>query len=240
MNSWITNALDRAMTVATLAAAVGTLWVIITGRPILTHRSEAPGVPRPAPQVIEDVTGQTALGTNTMGEQEATLALIEFADFQCPYCERYARETLTHIQDVFIKTGKVIYAFRHAPLPIHEFAKDAGKAAECAAQQGHFWEMHNRLFSGADGLTHNGLISSAQYLQLDVVPFTICLNGASIESRLMTDLAAARRLSITATPTFFIGRINSDKQTVELVKRINGAQPYQTFERVLASLSIKS
>lgn len=167
------------------------------------------------------------------GSPSARIALIEFSDFQCPFCGRYARETSPAIQKEFVDSGKVVYVFRHLPLQaIHPFAVKAAQAAECAGMQDQFWAMHDALFQDQHALEPPQLRAHAGRLGLDLPKFSECIDAPP--DILGPDLAEARRIGITSTPTFLIGAIQPDR-TVEIVSRINGVQPLDVFRATLDS-----
>lgn len=228
----IWDAVERAATLATLILAASMLWILATGRPLWRNTSASSGS-RALPAAVEDLRdAQTVLAENAVGHAAAPIALIEFTDFECPYCQRYALETYSRIQREFVDVGRVRYALRHFPLPIHRLATKAGEAAECAGQQGRFWKMHDRLFENR-GLGPQEIIAGAAALRLDLSQFRRCMDSPSTESQIATDQAEGHRLEIVATPTFIIGRIQPDGKTVRSLKRINGAQPYDTFKAVI-------
>jgi len=86
-------------------------------------------------------------GTNVEGSSEAKIEIVEFSDFECPFCTRFYKETYEKIKKSYVDTGKVKFSFRHYPLTFHQYAQKAAEASECAANQGKFWEFHNKLFS---------------------------------------------------------------------------------------------
>jgi len=158
----------------------------------------------------------------------ATLALVEFSDFQCPYCGAYTRDTYPHIQRDYVRRGLVNYVFRHFPLDtIHPFAVKAAEAAECAGEQGKFWEMHDRLFAYQDRLNDAAVQQYAADTGLDVRRFVSCLKGR-VTQRIKEDKAEGLRLGVVSTPTFFLGVVDSDG-TIKIRRKVTGAQPYDFF-----------
>jgi protein-disulfide isomerase len=160
--------------------------------------------------------------------------LIEFSDFECPFCGPYARETLPRIRRELIDRGKVGYAFANFPLDhIHHSAMRAAQAAKCASKQGKFWEMHDLLFSNRQKITSDPALSSASELRLDVTRFQACLESAALEVRNSIELG--RALDVTATPTFFLGNMTEDGSVV-LKSKLSGALPYSAFKAALDEL----
>src|SRR5262249_47113271 len=145
-----------------------------------------------------------------------------------------ARESSPAIQKEFVDAGKVVYVFRHLPLQtIHPFAVKAAQAAECAGMQNQFWAMHDVLFQDQRSLEPPRLRVYAEQLRLDLPKFDDCVDAPP--DILGPDLAEARRIGITSTPTFLIGAIQPDR-TVEVVSRINGAQPLEVLRAALESV----
>lgn len=219
--------IDRLTMLVTLVAGVAVLWMVFT-------RVISPARAANAAAAVEAVHGQTAsVGRNTLGAESAPIALIEFSDFECPFCGRYARETFAKIQQDYVTTGKVRYAFRNFPLTtIHPQASKAADAGECAADGGKFWAMHDRLFS-LGGLTEPELLKHAAAIQLDDRAFQNCLNATSHRG-VNDDQAEATRLQVVSTPTFLLGRLHADG-TVAVVTKISGAQDYKTFKQAIDS-----
>jgi protein-disulfide isomerase len=165
--------------------------------------------------------------------QDARIALIEFADFECPFCGVYARETLPKIKQEFIDSGKVTYVFKHFPLAMHAAALPAAEVAACAGEQQRFWEMHDRLFADKSNLLMDAMMASAKTLQLDQQKLQTCLG--SIKPRIERDTAEGRRLGIESTPTFLFGEIRANG-SVAVLRKISGSHGYDTYKAVLREL----
>jgi protein-disulfide isomerase len=190
---------------------------------------------------VEDVQGRdlrvSLTNAATRGQAGARVVLIEFSDFQCPFCGRYVRETYAELQREFVDTGKVRYAFRNFPLEsIHPLAFKAAEAGECAREQGKFWEMHDRLFADQQALAPSDLLKHGQALGIDDARFRTCFEG-TVTARIKADQAEAARLGLTGTPTFLVGEAQPDG-TVKVLQKIVGAQPYATFRAILQALLI--
>jgi protein-disulfide isomerase len=203
---------------------------------LLTARPPAPA-PAAAPAPVESIAGTEVSLANTAvkGQAGAKFALIEYSDFQCPFCGRYARESYGQLQKEFVDTGKLKYAFKHLPLEgIHPFAFKAAEAGECARDQGKFWEMHDQMFANQTALAQPNLLQYAQGLGLDAGKFQACLDGKTA-AHVREDSAEAQKLGAGSTPTFFIGQVQPDGK-VKLLRKITGAQPYATFRAALQGL----
>ncbi len=167
-----------------------------------------------------------------IGDPDAPVTIIEFSDFQCPFCSRFFQQTLPLIEEDYIETGKVKLVYRDLPLAsIHPNAIPSHIAAECADEQGKFWEYHDILFAnqsqwnrlGMDELK-NTFKQYADDLELDAVSYDSCLDSSDIVDEINKDLVDARALGATGTPTFFIG--TEDDGYV----KITGAQPFTVFQ----------
>jgi len=135
------------------------------------------------------------------GPQEAGVLIVEFADYECPYCQRIHPE-LKKLQEEF--AGKVTLAFKDFPLPMHAHAEKAAEAARCAAEQGKFWEFHDALFDNNQKLEPAQLKEYARVLKLDTARFDECLDAGKQAASVHKDFAEGQRLGLTGTPAFFI------------------------------------
>lgn len=158
------------------------------------------------------------------GAVDAPVTIVEYSDFQCPYCARYVSETYPQIKEQYVDTGQVRYIFRHFPLQFHSEALPAAQAAECAGEQGKFWEMHDALFENQGEWAGNAdpvavFVELAQGLGLDAAGFEACLTSDKYAAKVQADMAEGAAEGVTGTPAF---RING----VEL----SGAQPLAAFQ----------
>ena len=155
----------------------------------------------------------------TRGGKDAPVTIVEFSDFQCPYCIR-VEPTLERLRAAY--GDKLRIAFRDFPLPFHALAPKAAEAARCAGEQGKFWEMHDRLFAADGQLEVVQLKGYAAELGLDADAFAACLDQGRQAAEWRADALAGQRYGVGATPAFFInGRI------------VIGAQPYESFAAVI-------
>ncbi|MBI4611637.1 MAG: thioredoxin domain-containing protein [Candidatus Rokubacteria bacterium] len=158
-------------------------------------------------------------GAAARGPKHAPVTIVEFSDFQCPFCAR-AQVVLQQVLEAYPKEVRRVY--RHFPLERNPHARLAAEAAECAGEQGRFWDYHARVFASAPQLGPEKLGSLAEELRLDVRAFRACLDGGKTAARVAEDLADAKEAGVTGTPTFFInGRL------------LEGAQPFASFKRVI-------
>lgn len=173
-------------------------------------------------------------GAAVKGRREARVAIVEYSDFRCPFCARFALDTLPQIDKTYIATGKVLMAFRHLPLEaIHPFAVGAGASAECAGQQGRFWDMHDRLFQNPRQLDPITLRGHAQALSLNVAAYDGCLAGAAAKVR--ADGAGAAAVGVSGTPGFLLGSVEPDGR-VKVTRRMSGASSFGVFQAAIDGL----
>jgi len=193
------------------------------------HRVAVRPAAPPAPASV-DLDDNRALGS-----ADATVAVVEFSDYQCPYCSRFFQQTFPQIEKSYIATGKVRFYFRDFPLiQIHPQAKPAAIAANCAGRQGAYWEMHNGLFANQKELGTGLYRELAQKLRLDLPTFESCLAEPGESQKVDDDLAYGQRLTVQGTPHYFVGRVQ-DGRLVNPV-RVNGAQPFEAFSKVIESM----
>ena len=170
------------------------------------------------------------------GQTDAKLTVIEFSDFQCPFCERFYRETLPLIEKEYIQTGKVRMVYRDFPMEnIHPHAQKAAEAAQCAGEQGKYWEMHDAIFQNQKAIGVENLKKHAKGLGLAADRFNQCLDSSKYAEEVKKDLMDGQAAGVEGTPSFFIGTTGKDK-TIQGFP-IGGARPYavfkQTFDRLL-------
>lgn len=174
-------------------------------------------------------------GGASRGAANATVAVIEFSDFQCPYCARYDRETYPQILKEYVDTGKVKYVWRDLPLEIHKNAENAAEAARCAGEQEGFWRMHDRLFANQQSLTPPDLVRHAEALDLNSQRFQDCLESGRYAAAIRKDVADAGRAGVSGTPTFLIGIVQPNG-SVKVFRKLVGARPYSEFKAAIDSL----
>ena len=176
-------------------------------------------------------------GYPSKGSQSARLVLIEFTDYQCPFCGRHFQQTSPQIDRDYVKTGRVKHVLRDFPLEsIHKDAFKAAEAAHCAGDQGQYWQMHDRLFNSQNALAADHLASYAGALGLDVPKFKECLDSNKYAGKIRQDLADAQKVGVQATPSFLLGLAEPGGSSVKVVKAIAGAHPYPVFKEAIDSL----
>jgi protein-disulfide isomerase len=156
------------------------------------------------------------------GDDNAEVTIIEFSDYECPFCERFYAQTLPLIRKNYIETGKVNLVFRDFPLSFHPNAQKAAEAAECAGEQGKYYEMHDILFEKGVSGGINSFKDYAEELDLDTDEFNECLDSGEMASEVKKDMEDGANAGVRGTPAFFING-----------KLISGAQPYTVFEQAI-------
>jgi protein-disulfide isomerase len=159
------------------------------------------------------------------GSAAASVVLIEFSDFECPYCGRFARETLSAIREQFEVTGKIRIGLRHLPIKrLHPLANAAAATAICAGRQGKLWEMHDLLFAEPVRLDEPSRLEYARRLGLDLRALGLCLVDRSVMDQIDADVRVAQDLKVTGTPAILIGRLVPDGR-VAVTAALAGAVP---------------
>jgi protein-disulfide isomerase len=156
------------------------------------------------------------------------VTIVEFSDFQCPYCKSFFTSTEPQIISTYVNTGKAMFAYRQFPLSLHQNAQIAAEASECAAQVGGnaFWKYHNTLFTKGQGdgtgLDVTALKQYAADLQLDTTAFNACLDNHATAAAVSKDVSDGVAAGVQGTPTFFING-----------KILVGTQPFSAFQAAI-------
>ena len=170
----------------------------------------------------------------TRGNEDALVALIEFSDYECPFCLRHSRETMPLIEQNYISTGRILYSFRDFPIDaLHPQAIRAHAAVQCAADQGRFWEMHTGMFGVAATHTPEALELRAAQIGLDPTQFRDCMASNTHTAAIRQSVSTVESFGATGTPTFFIGIIDKSTGTVRITRAMTGALPYAQFAQAL-------
>ena len=185
--------------------------------------------PADNPQDIElqpaDNPSEIILGLDDdpkLGDDNAKVSIVEFSDFECPFCGNFVRETFEDLKREYIDTGKVSFVFKNFPLNTHKNAMIAALASECANEQGKFWEYHNKLFRSQKSLEKKDLKEYAADLKLDTAKFNTCLDSEKYKDEVSKDIEEGTGLGVRGTPTFYING-----------RALSGALPLEEFENVI-------
>lgn len=199
----------------------------------------------PQPASPEEDTGPVKVSVDddpVLGNKNAQVTLIEFSDYECPFCKRHFDQTLGQLKKDYIDQGKVKMIYRDLPLPFHDpMATLEAIAANCARDQGGdttYFKYHDQIFkrttSNGNGLTKDDLYTIAADLGLNSTNFKSCLDTEKYKEEVQKDLDDANKVNASGTPTFFIGKSSADG-IIEGV-RIVGAQPYSVFKNKIDEL----
>jgi protein-disulfide isomerase len=161
-----------------------------------------------------------------LGAADAPVTVVEFTDYQCPFCKRFVQTTFPLLKRDFIDTGQVRWIVRDLPLGFHPNASKAAQAAHCAGDQGKFWEMRDTLFRNNAKLGIGQLPGYAREIGLDGDAFDACLSSDRHQAQIAQDSQEANRIRITGTPSFVIGRTAGESVSGQLVI---GAKPASVF-----------
>jgi protein-disulfide isomerase len=179
---------------------------------------------------LPSYTPSSQTSSNTLGAEDAPVTIIEYSDFECPFCGKFATDTGPLIKSDYVDAGKVKMIYKHFPLTqTHTYAQKAAEASECAAEQGKFWEMHDLLFQNQNTLYITALKKYAADIGLDTALFNSCLDSGAMAERVRADIDEGRRRGVSSTPLFFVNGV-----------KISGAQPYSVFKSTIDSELRKS
>jgi protein-disulfide isomerase len=156
-------------------------------------------------------------GAPTLGPKDAKIEIVEFSDFQCPFCSR-VWPTLQQVRDEYPEQVRIV--FKHLPLRIHPNAPAAHAAAEAAHRQGKFWEMHDAIFANPRELSPERYEQYATEMGIDLEQFKTDVASASVKARVDADQSEAAKLGVSGTPSFFING-----------RYLSGAQPFEEFKK---------
>ncbi len=197
----------------------------------------------PAAAPAQPTTGTASMDDDAvLGDANAPVTIIEFSDYECPFCKRHFEETHSQLVEKYIKTGKAKLVFRDFPLGFHDpLATQEAIAANCAKEQSGdsgYYAFHDAIFerttSGGNGLDAAKIEAIAVDLGLNISAFTSCLSDPKMAEEVQKDLADGSAAGASGTPSFIIGK--STKDGVIEGDLVVGAQPFATFETLIDSL----
>jgi len=187
----------------------------------------APAPAQPAPAADDKVSMASPVGGFSVGKDDAPLMLVEYTDYQCPFCQRFHTDSYAQIKSNYIDTGKVKFVSRDFPLGFHENAMRGAVAARCAAEQGKYWELRHTMIINASQLQPDKIEGYAANVSMDVNKFKTCVAADKFKASIDKDIAEGTAAGINGTPSFVLGRVKDGKlQGVRMV----GAMPYSQFD----------
>jgi len=196
------------------------------------NQVNVPQVPSGAANVagVAAVQGDLSDDDPVLGNPDAPVTVVEFSDFQCPFCRRLFSDTLPQLKEKYVKTGKVKFVYRDFPLAFHPMAQKYAEAGECADEQGKFWQMHDKIFEEQgkqgtgtiSGITVDDVKKWAKDLGLDGAGFNNCLDSGKYSEEISKDTSDGQKAGVSGTPATFVnGRL------------ISGAVPFAQFEAAI-------
>ena len=220
--SWI----DTAASLVMLAAGGAVLWSVF-GR---SAPAKSASVKVPSEPISIAASSQ-------YGDAGALVVVVEYSDFQCPYCAAFAEATLPLLETTYIKPGRVRWAFVNFPVPSHVGADVAAAGADCAAQQGQFWPMHNLLFEKKGQVGRSEWSQIAETLKLDAKKLASCIADDATALKIRTGVADAKLLGVYGTPTFFVGTVRPDGR-LQVRTVLTGAKSIDDFRSAIDPLLV--
>lgn len=177
----------------------------------------------------------STLGNPMLGDLQAPVTIVEFTDYQCPFCQGFYSRAYKELEKQYVDTGKLRFVLRDLPLPNHQYAKPAAIASHCAGDQNKFWEMHDALFEGGGKLNPDDIFGYAVSIGLEEDSFKSCLTSDKFKNDINQDLQDARNAGIRGTPAFVIGKTTDDIVSGTLIA---GTRPFVAFKQEIDKLLI--
>ena len=168
-----------------------------------------------------------------LGSKEAPFTIVEYTDYQCPFCQRFHVTAFPELKKAYIDTGKVRFYSKDMPLDFHPNAMRAAMAARCAGEQGKFWELRDTMGANPNSLDIEHIMNFAANLKLDTGALRACIDGGKYKEIVQNDVLEAMKIGANGTPTFIVGKSVGEGVDGELVI---GALPFQMFDSKLKEL----
>ena len=173
-------------------------------------------------------------GVSMLGKKDAPITIVEYTDYQCPYCQRFHVASFPEIKRNYIDTGKVRFFSKDLPLDFHPNAMRAAISARCAAEQNKFWELRDVMGQNPDKLDMDHIAGFADALKMDSKALRACVDSGKYKEQVQTDVLEAMKIGAKGTPTFVVGKSVGNGVDGDLVL---GALPYQEFDKRLKDLA---
>ena len=189
------------------------------------------GMEREQPSEPALTTALLLQGEPVLGSKDAPVTIVEFSDFECPYCKRFHEQVLPSLQREYIDPGLVRFVHKDLPLPFHRQARPAAAAARCAGEQNRYWDLYGALFNQQSCLECKGVVEIAEELNIDSSALQACIQRDATQAVIAANLSEAKLHNILATPTFVIGPSRADgKHYGEIFE---GVMPWPRFKAVI-------
>lgn len=207
----------------------------------LLEQKIGPGSPPPGPNdaaaAIPAAPPLRVAKRPSKGKPDAPITLLEFSDFQCPYCAQHATSVFPRIDREYVQTGRLRYVFKHFPVTqAHPLAFGAHVAAACAGDEGKYWEMHARLFANPGALAPEALVAHAAALGLGRDKFRACRESGRHDALIREDINEAVAGGVGGTPVFALAFTTPGADAVRPVRVLVGAQPFEAFKDAIDGL----
>ena len=192
--------------------------------------------PKPVAETAEAQPQRVQLAdvaVHVLGSANAPVTLVEFTDYQCPFCRRFHERTWPDLKRSYVDTGKVRYVVRDMPLPSHSDALPTAIAARCAGEQGQFWAVHEALFAAPEALSAQWVRKTVLGLGVNAASYDTCIKDPRTRAAVDADIAEADRLGITGTPGFVVAQASGGKLEGTVLV---GAQPTNAFSARIDAL----
>ncbi len=197
----------------------------------------------PNPSPIPSVDSKGSIQMNellenaaaTLGNPNAPVIIVEFSDYQCPFCRSWFNNTKSQLDKDYVETGKVFFVYKDFPLSFHSMAQPYAEAARCSGEQEKYWEMHNKIFEEqakfgqgtVSNLTVKDIKSWAKNLGLNSSEFDSCLDSKKYSKIVQANFNEGSNIGVSGTPSFFIGKKDGTGRLIV------GAQPFETFKSAI-------
>jgi protein-disulfide isomerase len=188
----------------------------------------APQEEQPTRAKITDLSGVSMLGSKS-----APLTIVEYTDYQCPFCQRFHVTAFSELKKEYIDTGKVRFFSKDMPLDFHPNAMRAAQAARCAGEQSKFWELRDTMGANPDKLDIDHILGFAGDLKMDTAALRTCIDSTKYKEPVQRDVLEAMKIGANGTPTFIVGKSMGEGVDGELLV---GAMPFQMFDTKLKEI----
>lgn len=186
--------------------------------------------PQPPPKA-KLATSLLVKGEPQMGSPLAPLTIVEFSDFECPYCKRFHEQVLPKLKQAYIRPGLVRFVHKDLPLPYHQHARTAAAASRCAGEQNRYWQLYGAIFDQQSCLNCKGIEAIAKEQNLDSKTLQACIERKSTQALINANISEAALHNIRATPTFVIGpTLPNGEHRGEITE---GAIPWPRFKALI-------
>jgi protein-disulfide isomerase len=221
-----------------LGAALAAL--VLTAVPACAQSAEIEALRREVAALKEDLANLRASidlkGAPQKGNADALVALVEYSDYECPFCIRHFRETMPLLEKNYIESGKILYVFKDFPIDqLHPQARRAHEATQCVGslQPDKYWDMHNKMFGAPAQHTPEALETTASGLGINMTAYRECLASGRTTAGIKASGDEATAFGANGTPAFFVGIIDKATNQVKITRALSGALPFTQFAQVI-------